>query len=467
MVAFHGDESEWISDGIKAANLIMKGDFSNIFWFSGPDWYQAPVPKYILGFWLRIFGISSGEWRYWPGLPASRGNFSIPPQTVLGLARIPAAIFGALTCALTFFVGKHLAAKSVGIFSSLLLLSEPLFLLSSRRAMADTPALFFGVLGVYIYIYWHQQGKYSRYSWFWVTLLGGELAVAVATKYSFFTLIILILSIELIILARHIWKSQRITLGRIFKHLILFLVSFILVSVIVNPYLWPSPIAQILRLIKAWGSTEVAVWWTFPSISATGATFIAGLFNSIFFPLFMGLTIGDAAFTWQFPGTYSTISISIFFFIGLATLFRLRHRGFGFSFALLSMWLATYFVFLSLSLRAYFDRYFLPLLPGLSIIAAIGLQRVLRICRSGIERIIVVALTIILSVWASLSVYKSIWGGTAPTTGNFPQFATMQDSLSNPYVIILALFYLVMIAYLIGFDRGQNGICKPASARSI
>jgi hypothetical protein len=462
----HGDESEWISDGIKLVSLILRGDFSNPFWFRENWWWEGHVAPYIIGFWLRIFGVSSGEWRFWSfahyGIDGPPGNAAIPPMNILVLSRVPVALLGALACALMFPLGKLLVNRRVGVVSALFLLSEPLWILSSRRAMTDIVAAFFGILGTYLYVRWHRtQSTRSLLS---ITPLGVILGIAVEAKYTMVALVIAVILIELVTAIEDRQHRHTGIVAPILG-LLMFLGSFACTVVVLDPFLWPNPLIQ-LSLIIHNPSAAYGGWvWPSPWDSLRWA---AGDFNSVVFPLFIGNFDSvpsqppySVSLSWQYPGTFSTVPISFLFMIGIAVIFVARQKLDRFARIAILLWLGTYFVMISLILRVFFDRFFIPLIPPICIVAAVGFDRVVEFCKTKRQRVAFVLTALALSVWAPLSVYQNLWGGVAPDMANGIEFATMQDSLNgHPFGLILSASYLIIVAYVIG-----NGFLRKRSSR--
>jgi 4-amino-4-deoxy-L-arabinose transferase-like glycosyltransferase len=159
-VPFHPDESSW---------LLMSRDFETLFlrlrptelaWAPGQPLtpeislrlLNAPVGKYLigLGWWLAGYStadLNSADWVWgasWADNEAAR-----PREEVLLASRVPAAILGALTGVLLFWVGRRLGGFWVGLAAALLMAFDPLTYLHTRRAMAEGGLLFFSVLAAW------------------------------------------------------------------------------------------------------------------------------------------------------------------------------------------------------------------------------------------------------------------------------------------------------------------------------
>ena len=67
-------------------------------------------------------------------------------------ARAVPAIFGVLTILITYFIGKTLYNKKVGLVSALVLAFLPYHIIITRQALVDVPLSFFFILTLFL---WH------------------------------------------------------------------------------------------------------------------------------------------------------------------------------------------------------------------------------------------------------------------------------------------------------------------------
>lgn len=100
--------------------------------------------------------------------PAGYAYAAIPPIAFFGLnpmaVRLPSAVFGVLTVGVMFFLGRELTReekyqKNGALLAALLFALSPWHINLSRTATENTVAVFFLVLGTYLFIVWTKAKK--------------------------------------------------------------------------------------------------------------------------------------------------------------------------------------------------------------------------------------------------------------------------------------------------------------------
>ncbi|HVP27449.1 MAG TPA: hypothetical protein VMT26_07295, partial [Candidatus Bathyarchaeia archaeon] len=77
---------------------------------------------------------------------------------------------------------------------------------------------------------------------------------------------------------------------------------------------------------------------------------------------------------WEYPGCYTTVASATSFVLGMGYfLNRMRKKKVSFIQFVILMWFLVYLVFISITTWKLWDRYFLPLIPSMTLIAAYGL----------------------------------------------------------------------------------------------
>lgn len=71
------------------------------------------------------------------------------------------AIFGTLSVALIYFLGKAIHGETAGLFAALIMAVMPLHVLLSRIPLTETTCIFFYVLAIFIYVKYKQNPKKS------------------------------------------------------------------------------------------------------------------------------------------------------------------------------------------------------------------------------------------------------------------------------------------------------------------
>ena len=153
---FHPDES---------SQLFMSRDFDMLFLRREPAalaWQpdepltpdvrlrllDAPITRYLagLGWWARGFTAADLNVDWVWGATWEENQAAIPPADVLWAARAPTALLGALTAVLALWWGIRLGGWPTGLTAALLVGLDPLMLLHTRRAMAESALTFFSAL---------------------------------------------------------------------------------------------------------------------------------------------------------------------------------------------------------------------------------------------------------------------------------------------------------------------------------
>src|SRR5438093_7939995 len=149
-----GDRPPFASD---EAHKLSESYYYHLFFEEGawrhPDWQadfyartNLPVAKYVFGAALAAAGWHVRDhrlqedfgalWRTRDGLRRK------VPDPVLRVARGVSAAYGALVCALLFWIGQRAGGPLAGLLAALLLLTNPNFLAAARRGLTDTILLF-------------------------------------------------------------------------------------------------------------------------------------------------------------------------------------------------------------------------------------------------------------------------------------------------------------------------------------
>lgn len=140
------DERAWISEGEVAFELFSEADFEHPWWSGLRNTFGYPssnVPKLLIGLALRS-----------RGLAAERGaaETARPAPRVLAAARLPSALAGALGVTSLFLIARRIAGPRIALGAAVLLMSSPVWLAMSRVAMSDVYAVAFWLLAVLLLV---------------------------------------------------------------------------------------------------------------------------------------------------------------------------------------------------------------------------------------------------------------------------------------------------------------------------
>jgi 4-amino-4-deoxy-L-arabinose transferase-like glycosyltransferase len=135
-----------------------------------------------------------------------------------------------LSLILIYLCGIEIQGRLTGILSIILLSSNALMLLHSRRAMAESALVFLLILSLWVLL------KFKSHIWFAAV----PIAFAINTKQNLFFLVI----VGLIALIYHLISQHRKALFYVKTFfLYFFIIGFI--SFILNPFIWKDPIHSI------------------------------------------------------------------------------------------------------------------------------------------------------------------------------------------------------------------------------
>ncbi|HEX2036963.1 MAG TPA: phospholipid carrier-dependent glycosyltransferase [Chloroflexota bacterium] len=396
---FHGDESHWVSSGQQAFFLLSHGQLDAAQWREDFYFYSQPqVGKLLIGLAMAVGGhygptpIYDYDWqrRPWENQAAGR----IPPPAAVHAARIPGAVAGWLACLLLWALGVALGASTAGRTSAILLASHPLWLANARRAGLDTVALALGLVGVLATL--HAVGILSRprggrgawLAWLWPA--GMALGLGAGAKYV--ALLTWPLLVATIIPGVAPGRRRRALATSLVGLAVVLLVGGVTFW-ITNPTLYRDPLRQLGASYDflSWQAHEMRRQSpVFSSPLAVGAEIVDRVVWPTGFPAVTDRTLPDPLI----PGSYGTPLVGAG--VGMALLWGVRRlaalgvpssefrvpSGLGSqessgpgrpgALAMAWWWTGSVFVMLVLSLPTWWERWHLPLVPPLCLLAGIG-----------------------------------------------------------------------------------------------
>ena len=244
LVPFHPDESTQLFmskefDLIFVSPLSMvwlpekKGDLTQHY-----REIDAPITRYLIGIGRTIAGFTAlpVDWEWNKSWEENNQRGALPDIKLLNVGRWSVVLLFPLCLLLIYKIGSRIGGSACGVIAALLLGVNALVLLHNRRAMAES-ALTFGILFA-IWSFLLGQEK----PW----LAGIGMALAFNSKHSSLAL----LPVGLISTC---WLTPfRFTrIKKIIWNGIQFIGIFILITFVLNPYLWKYPIKA---LEASWNS---------------------------------------------------------------------------------------------------------------------------------------------------------------------------------------------------------------------
>lgn len=351
---------------------------------------NAPLPKLTIALSFAFADIEPQALpRDWNWAESWSGNSaSIPTAPVLLMARAPMAIAFAATSVCAFLFGLTLGrSRVVGVIAAVLVQFNPLLLLHSRRAMAESLSILFAFITVLLAIHIARQLKSPlglKTRIVWAVMLGACVALAIASKQTGIVLIPVAVAA-----CWHISspRENKSTLVITYAAMLAVLIG---VTWLLNPVIHREPVTGFQRMI-----TERQVMATAqasaPGVLAltTPAARAAAMLDIAFFdqPRFMDTDSYSAdvapfvdkyqASFWHsvLRGRIWSLIAAALAAIGLVALVW-RFRELESAIFLLYLLLTASFLIVGIPLR--WQRYFIPIVPIINILTALGLGYIIR-----------------------------------------------------------------------------------------
>jgi 4-amino-4-deoxy-L-arabinose transferase-like glycosyltransferase len=245
-IPFHPDES---------TQIFMSADvdyfFTNpatLFWKPNADndirqsyrELDSPLTRYLIGAGREIAGLpaTSQDWDWSKTWDENAAAGALPSDQLLLVSRLAVAFWFPLSLFCLYNIGKNISGKTMGWAAMILFATNALILLHTRRAMAESSLVFFILLSFWCLL------TIKKQQW----LCAIPIVLAFNAKYS--AIFLVLLAILLLALPT---KLQNRKWAGIARQILAFLVTFVLLTFLLNPFLWSNPIHA---LADAWGARQ-------------------------------------------------------------------------------------------------------------------------------------------------------------------------------------------------------------------
>ncbi|MBN1687677.1 MAG: phospholipid carrier-dependent glycosyltransferase [Candidatus Omnitrophica bacterium] len=391
----HGDENLWLYSAKYFKLFFVDYDLENPQWFEDWAYDQPPVGKYLIGGVLHLAGYADipkvlGETEQWNFLKGKEENISrgaMPPKEILLPVRRLMAGLGFSSCLILFGIGYALGGVRLGILAGLLLAWNPLVQNTCRRAMPDAALLFFLLASVAaIFLFYRRMiaGKFKE-AFLFCVLHGVLSALAAGTKYSGGLSMIVLASFMvylcLVIGLQSLFFKRDERLNRENGKLLLTVLTGFLLSgffafvcfVGLNPYLYHETLEKLRYMIGyrhdiiCFQQSEIG-----PALLSVSER-LPRVYWRIFYPPNY-VVIGNL---FKFPAEL------YLFVLGIGCLMwneikMLWHRWLPSEGAILLLWVIIAYGGISLWIPLDWDRYYLPIIPGVTLVVAFAIEALLR-----------------------------------------------------------------------------------------
>ncbi len=187
---------------------------------------DAPLARVLIGIGRQVAGLPAlqTDWDWSKSWEQNRQAGALPDARLLWVSRLSVALLFPFSLALFFATARSLGGTPLAWLSSILFAGNALVLLHTRRAMAEGPLLFAGILSLWSLM------RLRKNIW----LLAIPVALSFGAKQT-------ALGLVLVGLAAVFWPSGR-SLRRRLIDALLFGLVFATITLLLNPFLWGSPL---------------------------------------------------------------------------------------------------------------------------------------------------------------------------------------------------------------------------------
>jgi hypothetical protein len=468
----YGDEPLYFSWGAVNFDLIRDGDLNNpclknladcgqlLFYREGLyEVSYTPVRNFLVGFSQYLTtGENEGDFYRWSCVWHACFQGGWPSSEEFASGRLFSAILGSLTIVVAFFIGKTLFNRTTGVFFSLILLFLSLWIVNSRLIMSEVYLYFFILLSTLFLL--KSFNKESNYRMPFFILGAISFGIALNIKIIAFEIIIPI-SVMILFsdsfnekLNLRFFKNKKNVLKVISLVLIFFVISAI-TFVATFPRYYDDPLNKMFAITEE--SREVGLFLSFPTLEknyfyrmlvSSQVVLVPHLMDSYFYDLFpreSRLSLLDG----ELPLNYSTIPLTIFFFIGLAYIIRkIKTRNLNFSEFVLLVWFTSTFILIVLfnDFRPVERNYFSPFFPVI-LLASYGLFNFIKQIKNQKEKILFFMSFIITHSLYVIPQLDKIYFSTSEWWRS-PIPVSSESSLTSPLVYVSTIIFVVIFVMI-------------------
>jgi|SRR5271157_1785774 len=243
-VPFHPDESTAIFMSTDFETFFTKP--SLLFWNPNneQDLHQhyreldAPISRYLIGFgrWITGLPATTNDWNWSASWEKNQQSGALPSARLLLVSRLSVAVLFPFSLLLLFEVVRKIGNNFIAWTTVILFAFNALILLHTRRAMSESALVFTTILSIWSFV------KFNKYPW----LIAIPVTLAFNAKQSAGVL-------ALVGILTVIWISfqkQRPKIN-IARNLVLYLILFLGITLLLNPFLWSNPIRATIVAIQS------------------------------------------------------------------------------------------------------------------------------------------------------------------------------------------------------------------------
>jgi len=233
-----------------------------------------------------------------------------------------------------------------------------------------------------------------------------------------------------------------------------------------EPGFYENPLKQISVMKKDMDNYNRDVWYIgYPTIHGIQVKTLLTIFHYVLFPSFIEKQISESHMSGNLgetAQTYSSIPLTIFFFVGLGYLiYRVKKfEGFVPEMLVLIWFISTLVLSLAMAKDFSLERYLLPLGISIIFIASYGLWNFIKTIPYSKIKITFVIYAIFTHCVTTLLYWQKIYFSPGTTWTNPLGYGTLQESFDNPFGFVVNTICVgfIMFMLIIRFRRKTDHI---------
>jgi len=467
----YGDEMTYFAWGGVYFDLIKNGELDHpcikglegcglLFdpsW-SGRNMNYTPLRNFFVGFG-QFLTTGANEGHFYSMSCLGLGNPCWDPALAPSIeeitnARFFSPIFGSLAIVLAFLIGKNLFDRTIGLSFSLILLFYSIWLIHSRLIMTEVYLHFFILLSIFLLLKSFKKTNNHRIPFFvfgaisfgialHIKLVAVEVLIPILVMILFYDSFNKKLNFRFFKNRKNLLKAISLVLGFIVIFSISFVASF--------PRYYDNTLNKLLDIQD---DTETG-FVSLPTEEKNYLFLTLATLQNVLLPYLMDSFIDDVfseeakkARLLESPPNFSTIPLSLFFFVGLINLIRkIKTGNLKFSEFSLLVWFTSLFIFSVLIIDfVWIGRYYLPLMFPIMLIASYALGDFIKQIQNQKEKILFFTLFITVHSLYIISFFDKLYFSNIRWFSPFP--VTSQLSLIDPLVYVSTIIF-VGVSFLI------------------
>lgn len=463
---WHGDEIVYLAQAGEYVHLIKNGNFDDsclisidncnyLFHIPAYGLTYSPLRNILIGFPMDVKSEDVEKFYNWSCYWQCYIQDMGPTVNEMTTARTLSPLFGALTVAISFLIGKILFNRNVGIMVSLLFLFYDIWLWHSRTIMTEVHYIFFSMLSLLLLLYAFKTDK-MKIKYF----ISSAVVFGLALTSKLLSIEFSVLFLGIILFSRLFKKdpvSRKINIPKIGLSILLFFVIAIFSLFLTEPGFYENPLKQISAMKTHMDNYNRDVWYIgYPTVHRIQINTLLTVFHYVLFPSFIEKQTTESHtnnILGETSQTYSSIPLTVFFFVGFGYLiYRVKKFKNFVPETLVLIWFVSILV-LSLAMVKDFslERYLLPLGISIIFIASYGLWNFIKNIPYNRIKITFVIYAIFTHFVTTMLYWQEIYFSPGITWTDPLNYGTLQESLVNPFGFVTNATFMGFTLFMLIF----------------